>query len=108
MPALLLDTHAVVWYLSDDARLSSGASTAIDSAVHEGNALYLSAITLVEITYLVEKGRLPDECKGRPPCRVIVVFEPPEDDSRQQWLEVQEQALATAWDDEEDGVYDRR
>ena len=59
MSALLLDTHAVVWYLSDDKRLSAKALAAIEDVLQDGSELYISVITLVEITYLVEKGRLP-------------------------------------------------
>jgi PIN domain nuclease of toxin-antitoxin system len=65
MPALLLDTHAVVWYLGDDERLSSKALDAIENAVQEAAGIYISAITLVEITYLVEKGRLPEAAMQR-------------------------------------------
>jgi PIN domain nuclease of toxin-antitoxin system len=65
MPALLLDTHAVVWYLSDDERLSSKALDAIETAIREGSGLFISVITLVEIIYLVEKGRLPEAAMQR-------------------------------------------
>lgn len=53
------DTHAVIWYLSNDVRLSSSARTAFQDAAHNGNQIAISAITLVEIVYLVEKGRIP-------------------------------------------------
>jgi PIN domain nuclease of toxin-antitoxin system len=65
MSALLLDTHAVVWYLSGDERLSSKALDAIEDAVQKAAGVYISAITLVEITYLVEKGRLPEDAMQR-------------------------------------------
>jgi PIN domain nuclease of toxin-antitoxin system len=59
--ALVLDTHAVLWYLTDSTRLSSSARTAIESAVSEGDDLLISAISLVEIIYLTEGGRIPRE-----------------------------------------------
>lgn len=59
MAALVVDTHAAVWYLLNSSRLSSTAQRAMDDATDAGDPVYLSAISLVEIVYLVEKGRLP-------------------------------------------------
>lgn len=59
MIAAVADTHAVIWYLANDARLSTRARTAIEDAAHNGEQIAISAITLVEIVYLVEKGRVP-------------------------------------------------
>ena len=61
MAALVVDTHAAVWYLLNSTRLSSVAQRAMDDAADAGDPVYLSAISLVEIVYLVEKGRLPTE-----------------------------------------------
>jgi PIN domain nuclease of toxin-antitoxin system len=58
MSAFVADTHAVIWYILDDKRLSKAARTSFDRAVESGDAVYVSAISLVEIHYLVEKGRL--------------------------------------------------
>jgi PIN domain nuclease of toxin-antitoxin system len=58
--AVLLDTHAVVWYLLDSKELSSEARRTIDSTAQAGESIYLASISLVEIIYLVEKGRLPE------------------------------------------------
>jgi PIN domain nuclease of toxin-antitoxin system len=57
--ALVLDTHAVVWYLSGSKQLSATARTVIESAERNAEDIYVSAISLVELIYLVEKGRLP-------------------------------------------------
>lgn len=55
------DTHAVIWYLFDDARLSAMARSVFEGAVAAGEWIGLSTITLAEIIYLGEKGRLhPD------------------------------------------------
>ncbi len=59
MAGVVADTHALVWYLIEPARLSPAASAARDTAVNSGDRVYVSAISLVELVYLVEKGRLP-------------------------------------------------
>ena len=61
MAAVLADTHAIVWYLTGDARISRAATTAFEMASAGGDAIYISAISLVELRYLVEKGRLSAE-----------------------------------------------
>ncbi|MEW6580694.1 MAG: type II toxin-antitoxin system VapC family toxin [Chloroflexota bacterium] len=58
MIAAVADTHAVVWYLYDDERLSPAAGAFIDGAAQRGDAIGVSPITLVEIVYLAEKGRI--------------------------------------------------
>jgi PIN domain nuclease of toxin-antitoxin system len=59
MSALVLDTHALVWYVEASPRLSSNARTATQTAIQLGEAVHVSAVSLVEIAYLVEKRRLP-------------------------------------------------
>ena len=55
------DTHTVIWYLYADDRLSASARRSIERAAASGDQIALSAITLVEIVYLAEKGRVqPD------------------------------------------------
>jgi PIN domain nuclease of toxin-antitoxin system len=54
------DTHAVVWYLFNNPKLSAVAKEAIESAFREGHQIGVSSISLVELVYLVEKGRIPD------------------------------------------------
>ena len=65
MAALVIDTHTAVWYLSNDRKLSSAAQRALDDAAAAGDPAYLSAITLVEVVYLVEKGKLPTTALNR-------------------------------------------
>lgn len=57
MPAVL-DTHAAIWYLLDSAKLSERVYALIDGAAAAGSPTYLSAVSLVEIVYLVERGRI--------------------------------------------------
>jgi PIN domain nuclease of toxin-antitoxin system len=52
---LLVDAHALLWWLLDDARLSAGANQAIDEA---GDPL-VGAGTLVEIAIKRSLGKLP-------------------------------------------------
>ena len=59
MPAVLADTHAVVWYLEASPRLSAAARNAMHSAIQAGEPIFVSPISLVEIAYLEEKRRLP-------------------------------------------------
>lgn len=58
MAAFVLDTHAVLWYLTASPRLSPSALRAIRAAASEGQTCLVSAITVVEVTYLAEKGRI--------------------------------------------------
>lgn len=59
MAGLVVDTHAAVWYLHGDARLSHGARKAIRDCIRGGEPVYVPSISLVELIYLVEKGRVP-------------------------------------------------
>jgi PIN domain nuclease of toxin-antitoxin system len=52
------DTHAIIWYLYDDSRLSAAARSAIEAAAGVGDEIGFSSITLAEIVYLSEKGRV--------------------------------------------------
>ena len=53
---LLIDTHALVWWLSDSRRLSSTARSALGDAA---NDLFVSACVAYEIRYKQRSGRLP-------------------------------------------------
>lgn len=53
------DTHAVLWYLYNDPRLSMAAGAMMDATVKAGDEIAISSISLVEIAYLVEKNRIP-------------------------------------------------
>lgn len=55
---IVLDTHVLVWWVSDKEKLSVGAKNAIDSALKDGGELLVSSITSWEIAMLVKKGRL--------------------------------------------------
>lgn len=53
------DTHAALWYLLNNQLLSATARCFIDDAALAGDDIVLSPISLAEIVYLTEKGRLP-------------------------------------------------
>jgi PIN domain nuclease of toxin-antitoxin system len=85
MTRVVADTHTLVWYLIDPPRLSEAAAAALDQAIAAGEPIAVSAISLVELIYLVEKGRLPREVIDRlqlalssPDAEIVVV---PLDDS---------------------------
>jgi len=61
----VLDTHAALWYLLDAKKLSPVAAALIDGAAQAGTPAYLSAISLVEVIYLVERARLPADAFDR-------------------------------------------
>ena len=59
--SVVADTHALIWYLLDDPRLSQRAAAALDEATGERRKIFSPTISLVEATYLVEKGRITEE-----------------------------------------------
>jgi PIN domain nuclease of toxin-antitoxin system len=52
---LLLDTHALLWWLTDDAALSHAAGAAIDDA---SNEVFVSAASAWEVTTKARLGKL--------------------------------------------------
>jgi hypothetical protein len=66
MPGIVVDTHTIVWYLAGDSRLSTTAVEVLDSmTAAAGEPIYVPAICLVELTYLIEKRRLPGAVRER-------------------------------------------
>jgi PIN domain nuclease of toxin-antitoxin system len=59
MIAAVADTHAALWYLFNDARLSAAAEAFINDAAAARRKIAISSISLAEVVYLVEKNRLP-------------------------------------------------
>jgi len=59
MIVAVADTHTAIWYLFADPRLSKTASAFIDDTITVGDHIGVSAISLAEMVYLVEKGRIP-------------------------------------------------
>jgi PIN domain nuclease of toxin-antitoxin system len=54
--SLVIDSHAFIWYVQASPRLSDKARQAMDDATAADAPLMISAVTVVELVYLVEKG----------------------------------------------------
>jgi len=60
MSSVLADTHTIIWYLAASPRLSPTALAHLEETVQAGDLIGIASISIVEIIYLVEKGRLPE------------------------------------------------
>ena len=58
MLAAIADTHTAIWYLFSDTRLGRAASDFIDATIANGDHIGVSAISLAEMIYLIEKERI--------------------------------------------------
>ncbi len=58
MADLVIDTHTAIWYFANSPEMSALATQTIDNAVANGDTVILSAISIVEIIYLIDKGKL--------------------------------------------------
>jgi PIN domain nuclease of toxin-antitoxin system len=63
--AIVADTHAIIWYLVEPERLSQVALDALEGAIAAGEPVYISAISLIEICYLIEKRRIASDLLQR-------------------------------------------
>jgi PIN domain nuclease of toxin-antitoxin system len=59
MIVAIADTHTAIWYLFSDPRLGREASAFIDATIASGDHIGISAISLTEMVYLIEKERIP-------------------------------------------------
>ena len=59
MSDVLADAHTALWHLFDPARLSVTAKGALARATQSGGLIQVSAITPIEVRYLVEKSKIP-------------------------------------------------
>jgi len=58
---VIADTHAVIWYLLDSPRLSAQALAQFEACRTDRVRVGVASISIVEIVYLVDKGRIPVE-----------------------------------------------
>ncbi|MTF39008.1 type II toxin-antitoxin system VapC family toxin [Cyanobacterium aponinum] len=65
MTGVVIDTHVLIWYIFEPNRLSETALTTIEKVNITNSQIYIPSISLIEITYLVEKGRIPQEVLTR-------------------------------------------
>jgi PIN domain nuclease of toxin-antitoxin system len=54
----LLDTHVVIWWLTDDRKLAKEHARLLERSERSGTPVGLSALSLWELAKLVERGRL--------------------------------------------------
>ncbi len=55
----LADTHTLIWWLFAPHNLSAAADETLQEAENNGEPIWVSTITVVELCYLTEKGKLP-------------------------------------------------
>lgn len=55
---IVLDTHALVWWVANSARIPSKGRRLIQSEIVAGDKLHVSSISLWEIALLLQRGRL--------------------------------------------------
>ena len=58
MSKWVTDTHAILWHLYVPANLSQRVKAIFDGADQGNHEILVPSITLVEVTYLSEKGRI--------------------------------------------------
>ena len=59
---VLLDTHVLIWWLTDDRGLSTEQLAELERLERSGDALAVAAISLWEIAMLAERGRIGLPC----------------------------------------------
>ena len=59
MIVAIAHTHAAIWYVFSDNRLGTAASAFIDETIAKGDHIGVSAISLAEMVYLIDKKRIP-------------------------------------------------
>ncbi|MFN0139519.1 MAG: type II toxin-antitoxin system VapC family toxin [Pyrinomonadaceae bacterium] len=60
MNDVIIDTNIVIWYFSQPKLPSTFAQEALDKALSDG-AIFVTSITIVELTYLIEKNKIPPD-----------------------------------------------
>lgn len=55
---IVLDTHALIWWVSGDARLAPTARNSIEDTLAGGGQVLVSAISAWELAMLVQRGRI--------------------------------------------------
>ena len=60
MTDVVADTHTIVWYMLGLEKLSQAALDAMDRATDSGDLIYVSAISIIEIRYLIDRDRIPE------------------------------------------------
>lgn len=61
MPNVVTDTQALVWYLALPSQLSRRAADLLQATVQDGFIIHVPTMSLVELEYLTERGRVAAE-----------------------------------------------
>jgi predicted nucleic acid-binding protein len=64
MPSVVVDTHAILWYLTGDSRLSKPAMESLDAATAGGDPIYVPAICAALLSLATNPNELPFQRKG--------------------------------------------
>lgn len=65
MASVVIDTHVLIWYIFEENRLSEIAVKTLEDVILTNSCIYISTISIIEITYLVEKERIASEVLTR-------------------------------------------
>ena len=57
LPIYVTDTHCLLWYLSDNPKLSAAARQAFDEGSRGQAKIIVPVIVIAELIFLVERGR---------------------------------------------------
>ncbi len=60
MDGVIIDTNIVIWYFNQPSLPSGSAQTALVAALTNGT-IFVATITIVELTYLIEKNKIPQD-----------------------------------------------
>lgn len=60
-PSYVIGTHILTWLLFNHSRLSARALSAVQAAEAAAAPIFISAITIVELRYLIEKGTVAEQ-----------------------------------------------
>jgi PIN domain nuclease of toxin-antitoxin system len=61
MKSYVTDTHALLWHILENPRLSKTVASIFQQADHNDVHIFIPTIVLVEVIYLIEKTRIPSE-----------------------------------------------
>jgi PIN domain nuclease of toxin-antitoxin system len=64
MSNAVTDTHALIWYLEDNPKLSEAANEVFEQCDRGEIVIYIPTICLVEIVYLQEKARISSDFRN--------------------------------------------
>ena len=63
--AVVADTHIVIWYVLNSTKLTAQATSALEKCVAAGEPIRVSAHSLIELVYAVERANNPFSADDR-------------------------------------------